>query len=41
MEDYSKLSIEDIDILIEKGFCSEQDLVSYYGNEWWRDVPGE
>ena len=31
--------LEDIDKLIEDGVLTEQDLIDFYGNDCWRDIP--
>ena len=39
MMDYDILTTAEIDILISDGRCTEKDVIDFYGNEWWRDIP--
>ena len=34
--DWNDYSIEEIDHLIACGSITEEDMVQYYNNEWWR-----
>lgn len=37
--DWNDYSIKEIDSLISCNCITEQDMVDYFNNEWWRDEP--
>ena len=39
MTEFDKYTIVEIDLLIKEGKCTEQDVIHFYNNEWWRDSP--
>ena len=32
-------TLEEIDNMIASGICTEQDVIDFYNNEFWRDRP--
>ena len=34
---FNEHTIKEIDTMISEGKCTEQDVVRYYNNQWWRD----
>ena len=36
MINFDKYTIEEIDELIAKKVCNEQNVIEFYNNEWWR-----
>ena len=35
---YDNFSIKEIHEMITKGTTTNQDVVDFYGNEWWDDI---
>lgn len=34
---FDEMTIEQIDELIERGEITENDVIKFYNNQWWRD----